>query len=499
MSVPVRHLIAGAFVEGLGAQRIPVSNPLDNSTLAEIACASAEQIEQAVASARETFASWKETPVSERARVMLRYQALLKEHHDELAKIVSSELGKTFEDAKGDVWRGIEVVEHACNVPSLLMGETVENVARNIDTYSITQPLGVCVGITPFNFPAMIPLWMFPLAIACGNAFILKPSEQVPLTSVRLAELFLEAGAPKGVLQVVHGGKEQVDQLLKHPQVKAVSFVGSVAVGQYVYHTGTAHNKRVQSFAGAKNHMVIMPDADKAQVISNLVGASVGAAGQRCMAISVAVCVGDQVADALIAKLVPQIKALKIGAGTSCGLDMGPLVTAAAQAKVTGYIDSGVAQGAELVVDGRGYQVAGHENGFFLGGSLFDRVTPEMTIYKEEIFGPVLCVVRVNSLEEAMQLINDHEYGNGTCIFTRDGEAARLFCDEIEVGMVGVNVPLPVPVAYHSFGGWKRSLFGDLHAYGPDGVRFYTRRKAITQRWPQRASHEASQFAFPSL
>ncbi len=499
MSVPVRHLIAGAFVEGLGAQRIPVSNPLDNSTLAEIACASAEQVEQAVASARETFASWKETPVSERARVMLRYQALLKEHHDELAKIVSSELGKTFEDAKGDVWRGIEVVEHACNVPSLLMGETVENVARNIDTYSITQPLGVCVGITPFNFPAMIPLWMFPLAIACGNTFILKPSEQVPLTSVRLAELFLEAGAPKGVLQVVHGGKEQVDQLLKHPQVKAVSFVGSVAVGQYVYHTGTAHNKRVQSFAGAKNHMVIMPDADKAQVISNLVGASVGAAGQRCMAISVAVCVGDQVADALIAKLVPQIKALKIGAGTSCGLDMGPLVTAAAQAKVTGYIDSGVAQGAELVVDGRGYQVAGHENGFFLGGSLFDRVTPEMTIYKEEIFGPVLCVVRVNSLEEAMQLINDHEYGNGTCIFTRDGEAARLFCDEIEVGMVGVNVPLPVPVAYHSFGGWKRSLFGDLHAYGPDGVRFYTRRKAITQRWPQRASHEASQFAFPSL
>ena len=344
----------------------------------------------------------------------------------------------------------------------------------------------------------MVPLWMYLLAIACGNTFILKPSERDPSSTLLIAELFHEAGLPKGVLNVVHGDKEAVDGLLQAPEVKAISFVGSTPIAEYIYAEGTKRGKRVQALGGAKNHAVLMPDADLDNAVSALMGAAYGSCGERCMAISVAVCVGDQVADALIAKLVPQIKALKIGAGTSCGLDMGPLVTAAAQAKVTGYIDSGVAQGAELVVDGRGYQVAGHENGF-LGGSLFDRVTPEMTIYKEEIFGPVLCVVRVNSLEEAMQLINDHEYGNGTCIFTRDGEAARLFCDEIEVGMVGVNVPLPVPVAYHSFGGWKRSLFGDLHAYGPDGVRFYTRRKAITQRWPQRASHEASQFAFPSL
>ncbi|HHN3554642.1 TPA: CoA-acylating methylmalonate-semialdehyde dehydrogenase [Pseudomonas aeruginosa] len=409
MSVPVRHLIAGAFVEGLGAQRIPVSNPLDNSTLAEIACASAEQIEQAVASARETFASWKETPVSERARVMLRYQALLKEHHDELAKIVSSELGKTFEDAKGDVWRGIEVVEHACNVPSLLMGETVENVARNIDTYSITQPLGVCVGITPFNFPAMIPLWMFPLAIACGNAFILKPSEQVPLTSVRLAELFLEAGAPKGVLQVVHGGKEQVDQLLKHPQVKAVSFVGSVAVGQYVYHTGTAHNKRVQSFAGAKNHMVIMPDADKAQVISNLVGASVGAAGQRCMAISVAVLVGA--AREWIPEIRDALAKVRPGPWDDSGASYGPVINPQAKARIERLIGQGVEEGAQLLLDGRGYKVEGYPDGNWVGPTLFAGVRPDMAIYREEVFGPVLCLAEVDSLEQAIRLINESPYG----------------------------------------------------------------------------------------
>ena len=494
----LHHLINGEMVADNG-RSADVFNPSTGEAIHKVPLADGKTLQKAIDAARAAFPAWRNTPPAKRAQVLYRFKQLLEQNEARISKLISEEHGKTLEDAAGELKRGIENVEYACAAPEILKGEYSRNVGPNIDAWSDFQPIGVVAGITPFNFPAMIPLWMFPLAIACGNTFVLKPSEQDPLTPNRLAELFLEAGAPKGVLQVIHGGREQVDALLTHPDIRAISFVGSVAVGQHVYRTGTAHLKRVQAFAGAKNHMVIMPDADKAQVISNLVGASVGAAGQRCMAISVAVCVGDQVADALIAKLVPQIKALKIGAGTSCGLDMGPLVTAAAQAKVTGYIDSGVAQGAELVVDGRGYQVAGHENGFFLGGSLFDRVTPEMTIYKEEIFGPVLCVVRVNSLEEAMQLINDHEYGNGTCIFTRDGEAARLFCDEIEVGMVGVNVPLPVPVAYHSFGGWKRSLFGDLHAYGPDGVRFYTRRKAITQRWPQRASHEASQFAFPSL
>ncbi|MGY8829567.1 MAG: CoA-acylating methylmalonate-semialdehyde dehydrogenase, partial [Pseudomonadales bacterium] len=340
--------------------------------------------------------------------------------------------------------------------------------------------------------------WMCPLAIVCGNCFILKPSERDPSSTLYIAQLLIEAGLPKGVLNVVHGDKEAVDALIEAPEVKALSFVGSTPIAEYIYSEGTKRGKRVQALGGAKNHAVLMPDADLDNAVSALMGAAYGSCGERCMAISVAVCVGDQIADALVEKIVPQIKALKIGAGTSCGLDMGPLVTGAARDKVKGYIDAGVAQGASLVVDGRDLVVAGNENGFFVGGTLFDKVTPEMTIYTDEIFGPVLCIVRVGSLEAAMQLINDHEYGNGTCIFTRDGEAARLFCDEIEVGMVGVNVPLPVPVSYHSFGGWKRSLFGDLHAYGPDGVRFYTRKKAITQRWPQRASHEAAQFAFPS-
>ncbi|MBI3154530.1 MAG: CoA-acylating methylmalonate-semialdehyde dehydrogenase, partial [Burkholderiales bacterium] len=346
-----------------------------------------------------------------------------------------------------------------------------------------------------FNFPAMVPLWMYPLAIACGNTFILKPSERDPSSTLLIAQLLQEAGLPKGVMNVVHGDKEAVDALLEAPEVKALSFVGSTPIAEYIYSEATRRGKRVQALGGAKNHAVLMPDADLGNAVSALMGAAYGSCGERCMAISVAVCVGDQVADALIERLVPQIDALKVGPGTSCGLDMGPLVTKAHLDKVSGYVADGEAAGAQLVVDGRGIQIDGHEDGFFLGGCLFDRVTPDMRIYQEEIFGPVLCVVRVNSLEQAIALINAHEYGNGTCLFTRDGEAARLFADQIEVGMVGINVPLPVPVAYHSFGGWKRSLFGDLHAYGPDGVRFYTRRKAITQRWPQRASHEASQFA----
>jgi malonate-semialdehyde dehydrogenase (acetylating)/methylmalonate-semialdehyde dehydrogenase len=494
----VQHLIHGELVTK-GERTADVFNPSTGQAVRKVELASRATVQEAIDSAKAAFPAWRNTPPAKRAQVMFRFKQLLEQNEARISQMISEEHGKTLEDAAGELKRGIENVEFACAAPEVLKGEYSRNVGPNIDAWSDFQPLGVVAGITPFNFPAMVPLWMYPLAIACGNAFILKPSERDPSSTLFIAQLLLEAGLPKGILNVVHGDKEAVDALIEAPEVKALSFVGSTPIAEYIYAEGTKRGKRVQALGGAKNHAVLMPDADLDNAVSALMGAAYGSCGERCMAISVAVCVGDQVADALIAKLEPQIKALKIGAGTSCGLDMGPLVTAAARDKVVGYIDDGVAAGAKLVVDGRGFRVAGNEDGYFVGGTLFDKVTPEMRIYKEEIFGPVLCVVRVNSLEQAMQLINDHEYGNGTCIFTRDGEAARLFCDEIEVGMVGVNVPLPVPVAYHSFGGWKRSLFGDLHAYGPDGVRFYTRRKAITQRWPQRASHEASQFAFPSL
>lgn len=494
----VQHLIHGELVTK-GERTADVFNPSTGQAVRKVELASRATVQEAIDSAKAAFPAWRNTPPAKRAQVMFRFKQLLEQNEAKISQMISEEHGKTLEDAAGELKRGIENVEFACAAPEVLKGEYSRNVGPNIDAWSDFQPLGVVAGITPFNFPAMVPLWMYPLAIACGNAFILKPSERDPSSTLYIAQLLLEAGLPKGILNVVHGDKEAVDALIEAPEVKALSFVGSTPIAEYIYAEGTKRGKRVQALGGAKNHAVLMPDADLDNAVSALMGAAYGSCGERCMAISVAVCVGDQVADALIAKLEPQIKALKIGAGTSCGLDMGPLVTAAARDKVVGYIDDGVAAGAKLVVDGRGFRVAGNEDGYFVGGTLFDKVTPEMRIYKEEIFGPVLCVVRVNSLEQAMQLINDHEYGNGTCIFTRDGEAARLFCDEIEVGMVGVNVPLPVPVAYHSFGGWKRSLFGDLHAYGPDGVRFYTRRKAITQRWPQRASHEASQFAFPAL
>ncbi|MEZ1435628.1 CoA-acylating methylmalonate-semialdehyde dehydrogenase [Pseudomonas shirazica] len=494
----VQHLIHGELVTK-GERTADVFNPSTGQAVRKVELASRATVQEAIDSAKAAFPAWRNTPPAKRAQVMFRFKQLLEQNEARISQMISEEHGKTLEDAAGELKRGIENVEFACAAPEVLKGEYSRNVGPNIDAWSDFQPLGVVAGITPFNFPAMVPLWMYPLAIACGNAFILKPSERDPSSTLFIAQLLLEAGLPKGILNVVHGDKEAVDALIEAPEVKALSFVGSTPIAEYIYAEGTKRGKRVQALGGAKNHAVLMPDADLDNAVSALMGAAYGSCGERCMAISEAVCVGDQVADALIAKLEPQIKALKIGAGTSCGLDMGPLVTAAARDKVVGYIDEGVAAGAKLVVDGRGFRVAGNEDGYFVGGTLFDKVTPEMRIYKEEIFGPVLCVVRVNSLEQAMQLINDHEYGNGTCIFTRDGEAARLFCDEIEVGMVGVNVPLPVPVAYHSFGGWKRSLFGDLHAYGPDGVRFYTRRKAITQRWPQRASHEASQFAFPSL
>ena len=493
----IAHLINGEIVFRSG-RTTAVYNPALGAAIRQVELADASTVQQAIEAAQAAFPAWRNTPPAKRAQVMFRFKQLLEANKDKIAALISEEHGKTLEDALGELQRGIENVEYACGAPELLKGEYNRNVGPAIDSWSDFQPLGVIAGITPFNFPAMVPLWMYPLAIVCGNCFILKPSERDPSSTLLIAELLHEAGLPKGVLNVVNGDKAAVDALIEAPEVKAISFVGSTPIAEYIYREANKHGKRVQALGGAKNHAVVLPDADLDNAVNALMGAAYGSCGERCMAISVVVAVGDQVADALIERLVPKIQALKIGAGTACGLDMGPLVSAAARDKVKGYIDAGVAQGAKLVVDGRQRVVPGCEDGYFVGGTLFDQVTPQMSIYQEEIFGPVLCVVRAASLEQAMQLINDHEYGNGTCLFTRDGEAARLFCDEIEVGMVGINVPLPVPVSYHSFGGWKRSLFGDLHAYGPDGVRFYTKRKTITQRWSQRASHEAAQFAFPS-
>lgn len=481
MTKRVPLFIDGEFVQSQTEQFLPVTNPATQEVLCEVPYATQSEMEAAYASAKAAFLTWKETPISERARVMMRYQALLKEHHDEIAEILSSETGKTFEDAKGDLWRGIEVVEHAANIPSLMMGETVENVAREIDTYSYTQPLGVCAGITPFNFPAMIPLWMYPMAIAAGNTFILKPSEQDPLTPTRLAELFVEAGAPKGVLQVIHGGKEQVDFLLHHPDIKAISFVGSVPVGQYIYKTGTANMKRVQSFAGAKNHMVVMPDAAKQQVINNIAGASVGAAGQRCMAISVAVLVGE--AREWKHEIKEALQKARPGAWNDPGASYGPVISPQAKERICGLIQKGVDEGAELLLDGRDVVVDGYPDGNWVGPTLFSGVTPEMSIYKDEIFGPVLCLVEVDTLDEAITLINNSPYGNGTSMFTASGAAARKFQHNIEVGQVGINIPIPVPLPFFSFTGWKGSFYGDQHAYGKQAVRFYTETKTITARW----------------
>ncbi|HLV48125.1 MAG TPA: CoA-acylating methylmalonate-semialdehyde dehydrogenase [Aliidiomarina sp.] len=483
MTKKIKLFIGGEFVESKSTQTIPVTNPATQEVIAETPCATKEEMIAAVESAKETFKTWREVPVPERARVMMRYQALLKEHHDELATILAEESGKTFEDAKGDVWRGIEVVEQAANVPSLMMGESAENVARGIDTYSYIQPLGVCVGITPFNFPAMIPLWMFPLAIACGNTFILKPSEQNPLTPMRLAELFAEAGAPKGVLQVVHGSKEQVDHLLHDKDVKAVSFVGSVPVGQYIYRTGTENLKRVQAFAGAKNHSVIMPDANKQTVINNLVGASVGAAGQRCMAISVAVFVGKS--QEWIDDLAVELAKVKPGVWTDKDAAYGPLVSPQAKQRVIDMIAKGKEEGADCLVDGTNCTVEGYPNGNWVGPTFFNNVTKEMSIYQQEIFGPVLCAMSVDTLEEALEIVNSNQYGNGTSIFTTNGAAARKYQHEVEVGQVGINIPIPVPLPFFSFTGWKNSFFGDLHAYGKQAIRFYSETKTITARWPE--------------
>ena len=481
MTQRVPLLINGQMIQSQTDTFIPVTDPATQNVIAEVPCATPAEVDSAIAAAQSAFEIWKDTPVGERARLMLRYQHLLKEHHDEIATLLSSETGKTFEDAKGDVWRGIEVVEHACNIASLSMGETVENVARKIDCYSITQPLGVCVGITPFNFPAMIPLWMFPMAIACGNTFVLKPSEQDPLTPMRLAELFKEAGAPDGLLQVVHGTKEVVDHLLTHKDTPAISFVGSVAVGEHIYRTGTEHLKRVQAFAGAKNHMVIMPDASKNQVINNLVGASVGAGGQRCMAISVAVFVGS--AKEWIPELREAMNKVRPGAWNDPTAGYGPLINPSARARVLDFIQQGKDAGAQCLLDGSDCTVEGFPDGNWVGPTLFSGVTTDMSIYKEEIFGPVLCAIEVDTLDEAINLINANAYGNGTSIFTSSGAVARKYQHEIKVGQVGINVPVPVPLPMFSFTGWRKSFYGDQHAYGKQAVKFYTETKTVTARW----------------
>jgi len=492
----IGHLVAGERVAGTSGRTGPIYNPAVGERIGEVALADASEIDRAVEAARAALPAWAATPPIRRARIMFAFKDLIERHMDELARLVTTEHGKTLDDAKGSITRGLEVVEFACGIQHLLKGEFSADVGAGVDLASFRQPVGVCVGITPFNFPAMIPLWMFPLALACGNSFVLKPSEKDPSCPLRLAELAHDAGVPPGVLNVVNGDKAAVDALLTHPGVAAVSFVGATKTAEYIYTTAGAHGKRCQALGGAKNHMVVMPDADLDQATDALVGAGYGSAGERCMAVSVAVVVGDRVGDALLERLAPRVRQLKIGPGTDPEVEMGPLVTREHRDKVKGYVDLGVEEGAKLVVDGRDFQMQGYENGYFLGGCLFDEVTAEMRIYHEEIFGPVLSVVRVPDYDGAVQLVNAHEYGNGTAIFTRDGDAARTFAQEVEVGMVGVNVPIPVPVAHHSFGGWKRSLFGDHHIHGMEGVRFYTKQKAVSARWPT-GIRAGSEFAMP--
>lgn len=473
--------VNGGFRQSAATETVPVTNPANQAVIAHVPMTTMAEVNEAVAAAKSAFLLWRRVPAPERARIMMKYQMLLKANQDQIATILAQETGKTFADAQGDVWRGIEVVEQACNVPAMMMGETSENVARGIDTYSLIQPLGVCVGITPFNFPAMIPMWMFPMAVACGNTFVLKPSEQDPMTPNRLVELFYEAGFPADLVQVVHGGREQVDALITHPDTRAISFVGSVPVGQHVYRLGTDHLKRVQCMAGAKNHMVIMPDANKAQVVSALVGSSVGAAGQRCMAISVAVFVGDAVN--MIEDVRAAMAVVKPGAWDDAQAGYGPQISPQAKARILGYIQKGKEEGATCLLDGSDCVVDGFPDGNFVGPTLFADVSRDMTIYKEEIFGPVLVTMTAATLEEAIQAINDNPYGNGVSIFTSSGGAARKFQSEIEVGQVGINIPIPVPLPFFSFTGWKNSFYGDQHAYGKQAIRFYTETKTITARW----------------
>jgi len=491
------HFINGAVVAGASDRWGDLFDPATGAVAARVALASAEETRTAIHAARVALPAWAETPPLQRARVMFRFKALLEKHSEEIARLITREHGKVLSDARGELTRGIEVVEFACGIPHLLKGEFSDSVGGGIDSWSLRQPVGVCAGITPFNFPAMVPLWMFPIAIACGNTFVLKPSEKDPSCPLRLAQLLTEAGLPAGVFNVVNGDRVAVDTLLTDPDVAAVSFVGSTPVAEHVYTTASAQGKRVQALGGAKNHMVVMPDADVAQAAQALMGAAYGSAGERCMAISVAVTVGD-VADRLIAELKSLIAKLEVGEGTRDGVEMGPLVTREHLERVQGYIELGVKEGARLVADGREQAIAGHPEGFYLGPCLFDHVRPAMRLYREEIFGPVLAVVRVPDFDQALQLVNAHEYGNGAAIFTRDGGVARRFCHAVQSGMVGVNVPIPVPMAFHSFGGWKRSLFGALNIHGPDGVRFYTRTKTITARWPSGQSH-GPDFFMPTM
>ncbi|MCZ6847151.1 MAG: CoA-acylating methylmalonate-semialdehyde dehydrogenase [Alphaproteobacteria bacterium] len=493
------HWINGESVEGQSTRTGPIFNPAVGEQIAEVRLANDADVDSAVKAAKAALPEWSALPPLRRARIMFRYNELLVKHTDELAELITAEHGKTIEDARGDITRGREVVEFACGIPHLLKGDFSEDVGTGVDAFSIRQPVGVCAGITPFNFPAMIPLWMFPLAITCGNTFILKPSERDPSCPLRLVELATEAGVPDGVLNMVNGDKEAVDAILNHPDISAVSFVGSTPVASYIYSTAAASGKRVQALGGAKNHMVIMPDADLNQASDALIGAGYGSAGQRCMAVSVAVAVGDETADSLVEKLVPRIQELKIGPGADSDIEMGPVINQQAYDRIRGLIDKGVEEGAELVLDGRDFTMQGYENGYFLGGSLFDRVTEDMAIYKEEIFGPVLSVVRAPDYETAVDLVNRNQYGNGVAIFTKDGDAARDFAERVQIGMVGVNVPIPVPVAYHSFGGWKRSMFGDTHMHGMEGVRFYTRLKAITSRWPKSGVREGHSLTMPTM
>ena len=494
----IGHYINGQHTSGSGTRYSDVFNPATGEVQAQLNNAKATDVEAAISAAQAAFAEWSATPALRRARIMFKFKALLDERADDLAKAISLEHGKTISDARGEVTRGIEVVEFACGMPHLMKGDYNDQVGTGIDTYSMHQPLGVVAGITPFNFPIMVPLWMIPMALATGNTFVLKPSEKTPSASLMIADLLAEAGLPAGVFNLVNGDKEAVDVLLTDKRIQAISFVGSTPIAEHIYSTGTKNGKRVQALGGAKNHLIVMPDADIDQVADALIGAAFGSAGERCMAISVAVTVGN-VADTLIAKLTEKVKGITIDQGLNEKADMGPLVTPEHYAKVKSYVDLGVAEGATLVIDGRIYQHKGYEQGFFLAPCLFDHVKKDMRIYQEEIFGPVLSVVRAETFEEALQLVNDHEFGNGVAIFTRDGEVAREFTQRVQAGMVGVNVAIPVPIAFHSFGGWKRSLFGDHHIYGNEGMRFYTRLKTTTSRWPASNKVTGAEFVMPTM
>ena len=494
----VGHFIGGKHVAGTSGRTADIYQPMDGTIIGKVALASAAELDAAVRNAAEAQPKWAAVNPQRRARVLMKFLDLIAQNNDELAELLAREHGKTIPDAKGDIQRGVEVIEYSLGVPGLMKGEYTDGAGPGIDIYSMRQPLGVVAGITPFNFPAMIPLWKLGPAIACGNAFILKPSERDPGVPMRFAELFIEAGGPPGILNVVNGDKESVDAILDNPEIKAVGFVGSTPIAEYIYSRGCANGKRVQCFGGAKNHMVIMPDADMDQTVDALIGAGYGSAGERCMAISVAVPVGKGTADELVKRLIPRVESLKIGPSTDVNADYGPVVTKAAMEKIKSYVDIGVQEGAKLLVDGRDFKMQGYENGFYVGGCLFDNVTKDMRIYKEEIFGPVLSVLRADTYEEALKLTNDHEYGNGTAIFTRDGDAARDFASKVQVGMVGINLPIPVPLAYYTFGGWKRSSFGDLNQHGPDSIRFYTKTKTVTARWPSGIKDGAS-FVIPTM